>query len=122
MGIEHKKIGCIGHDCDECAERAKTERRLQKESRELRRTLQKLSDSVLVYLRAMDTKIAPNKAIPRDVSEWLGKTCGALEMQNDLARQAAGMGFTAAGKTKALKKLMGANAGIHRAAEGRPVE
>lgn len=115
MAIERKKTGGIDHGCDEYRALAK---RRQVEVRKLHKGLNKLSGAVLMSLHAMDAKIAPNKAIPRDVSEWIGKTCGALEMQNGLARQAAGMDFTAAGKIKALKKLMGANAALTGAAKG----
>lgn len=101
-----KKIGCVGHDCDDCR---RNRNALQREARAMRTALTRLSDSVLMYLHAMDTTIGPDKTIRRDISEWLGNTCGALELQNDLARQALGVAFSADGKAKALKKLMRSN-------------
>ena len=101
-----KKIGCVGHDCDDCR---RNRNALQREAREMRTALTRLSDAVLMYLHAMDTTVGPSKAIPRELSEWLGKASGALELQNDLSRQALGVSFSADGKAKALKRLMRSN-------------
>lgn len=101
-----KKIGCVGHDCDDCR---RNRNAMQREARAMRTALTRLSDAVLMYLHAMDTTVGTNKEIPRAMSEWLGKTCGVLELQNDLARQALGVAFSEEGKAKALKKLMRSN-------------
>lgn len=71
--------------------------------------LRQLSDSILVYLDAVDARIGPDRTIPRDASSALGKMTGLLEMTNDRIRHfVLKLGIAKADKTKALERLLAA--------------
>lgn len=91
------------------AAREKERKAAVKEAKRLRKELERLSGMILVFLHQMDTKIGPDKTIPRAASSNLGALTGWLDMKNDLARQAVGLDFTAKGKKVALERLMRSN-------------
>lgn len=79
---------------------------LQKERRELRHYLQSLSDSVLLYVDWMDTKIGPDKTLCKTTSALIAKGINALVLVNDKARYGVlGVDFRKDDKKKAIEKL-----------------
>uniref|UniRef100_A0A6H1ZZ81 Uncharacterized protein n=1 Tax=viral metagenome TaxID=1070528 RepID=A0A6H1ZZ81_9ZZZZ len=81
---------------------------INKERGELRKALQSLSDSVLLYVDWMDTKIGPEKSISKPVSSLIAKGINALVLVNDRVRYGSlGIDFRKDDKAKAIKKLKG---------------
>jgi len=79
-----------------------------KKQGELRKSLQTLSDSVLLYVDWMDTKIGPEKSISKPVSSLIAKGINALVLVNDRVRYGSlGIDFRKDDKAKAIKKLKG---------------
>jgi hypothetical protein len=79
---------------------------LQRERGKLRKDLQTLSDSILIYADWMDRKIGPEKSISRPISSLIGKSLNALEMVNDRVRFGSlGVDFRKDDKKRAVEKL-----------------
>jgi len=86
------------------------ERKLKKEARELRKSLQLLSDAILLHLHALDNECSPDKSIPRETGKRIAKIANWLDMENDKIRYSAlGVDFRKDDKTKAVRKLMRSN-------------
>lgn len=77
----------------------------RKDLRKALKTLRVLSENVLAYLWAMDAYCARNTAIPKEASSEFAILSNALEMANDLARNAVGLAITPAEKAAALKRM-----------------
>jgi len=81
---------------------------LRKERGELRKSLQSLSDAVLLYSDWMDKKIGPDKSISRPVSSLIARGLNALNWVNDQARYGPlGVDFRTDDKDKVIEKLKG---------------
>jgi len=79
---------------------------LRKEQGELYKSLQTLSDSILLYVDWMDIKIGPEKSISTPVSSLIAKGINALVLVNDRVRYGVlGVDFRKDDKTKTIKKL-----------------
>lgn len=96
--LSGKKIGCISHDCAECAKARRRECKLCG-------VLTELTNSVMAYLSAMDAAMGTNNTIPLNLSKWIGTACNELELRNDIARNFLDLPISADGKATALKKL-----------------
>jgi len=85
---------------------------IKKENRKLRKDLQSLSDSILLYVDWMDTKIGPEKSISKPVSSLIAKGINALVLVNDRVRYGSlGIDFRIDDKVLAVKKLTEAPGG-----------
>ena len=74
--------------------------------REQRKALRDLTNAVLLYLDNLDGAVATRKDIPHDVSEWLGRNAGLLDMANDQVRYfALGVNYRTDNKKRAVAKL-----------------
>ena len=79
---------------------------LRKNNREIRNALQSLSDSILLYVDWMDTRIGPEKSISKPISSLIAKGINALVLVNDHVRYGSlGVAFRTDNKKEAIKKL-----------------
>lgn len=79
---------------------------LRKEARELRKSLQQLSNAVLLHLHALDAAVAGEKTIPPAVSSKLAQLANELDLANDLVRFGVlGVDFRTDDKDKIIAKL-----------------
>jgi hypothetical protein len=86
------------------------ERKFRKERRELRKSLQLLSDAILLHLDALDNECSTDKTIPRETSKRIAKLANWLDMENDKIRYSMlGVDFRKDDKTKVVCKLMRSN-------------
>ena len=109
-----KKIGCVGHDCNDCQ---RGERAAKREARELRKAMKHLSDTVLVFLHRMDEQVGPDKKIPSDTGRLMAAWANDLDMVNDGVRyNHLGVDFRKDDKTRAVAKLLRSNAEVSRSA------
>ncbi len=78
----------------------------RKYQRKIMDDLQSLSDSILLYVDWMDTKIGPEKSISKPISSLIAKGINALVLVNDRVRYSSlGVDFRTDDKKKAIAKL-----------------
>jgi hypothetical protein len=63
-----------------------TVKSLQRELREQRKAVRRLSDYLLLSLDQLDEAVGSRRDIPSDVSTWLAKLANALDQENDRVR------------------------------------
>jgi len=79
----------------------------QKEIRRLKKHLQDLTDSVLLYIAAVDAEVGPDETILSGQSKRLAQLTNALEIQNDRARYfGLNVDHRKDDKGKVIKKLL----------------
>ena len=78
----------------------------QKEIRDLRKALLSLSDTVLLYLDAVDEQIGKDRTVPREAGSRLAKLSNELDHANDLIRFGSlGVDYRTDDKVKAVQRL-----------------
>lgn len=98
-----KKIGCVGHDCDDC-------KKQKREVTKQRKALQHLSDTVMVFLHRLDEQVGPDKRIPKELGRLMAAWANDLDMVNDAIRfNVLGVDFRKDNKARAVQKLMRSN-------------
>jgi hypothetical protein len=83
-----------------------TVKSLQRELREQRKAMKRLSDVLLLALDGLDTAVGPRKDVPNDISRWLGNFATTLHMENDRVRFfSLGVDYHKDDKVRAVAKL-----------------
>ena len=108
-----KKIGCVGHDCDDC-------KKQKREQRTIKQNLRALTDHVLRHLVWLDEEMAKHESPER--GKRLAAMANVLDMANNAARyHALGIDFRKDDKTKERARVMRSNAKV-TGAEGVRVD
>lgn len=85
---------------------------LERTIRKQKKALADLSNTILLYLDALDTAVATRRDIPHDVSSWLGQSAAKLDSANDSVRYfTLGVDYRKDNKKKAVAKIRKARGG-----------
>jgi hypothetical protein len=96
-----KKIGCVGHDCDDC-------KKQKRDARNLKTNLKALTDHVLRHLVWLDEEMKKPESPER--GKQIAKLANVLEVANDSARyHGLGIDFRKDNKDKERARVMRSN-------------
>lgn len=85
-----------------------------REARKFRRDLQRLSDTILLFLHAVDAAFMQDRTVPSEAGKKLARLVGQLDLANDVIRYSTlGIDYRRDNKVAAVAKLI-------RREKGRP--
>lgn len=107
--VTGKKIGFVGHDCDDC-------KKQKRDARNLRTNLKALTDHVMRHLVWLDAEMKKPESPERGTQ--IAKLANALEIANDAARyHGLGINFRTDNKDKERARVMRSNREFRGAAK-----